>query len=405
MRSISLLVLLRLGATHQRSCGGSSSKWCSASLLQTPKQGAGAREDAVQDQLRGDFSETLDQLRFHELELQQMMGVEHPEALAPAAKPNARLATAAAASRKSSRHADKDQLRGDFSETLDQLKFHELELEQVMGVEHPEAPAPAAESNASPATETPASRKSSRPPAGMLMFGEHVSTPGSGYSMSAALERLQQRLPAFKWTCGPTIFASKACGYFSGYVGFPFLAVVGVLTVLIVLELVLSSFVDDDQPGGGTKLANKAARRGRMATRPGGNLSTAWQLRTCALFIVVVPVELYVFYETGMLQAAWQSLAPYLVLLVVLGTCFFPACVSIGTCLKDVLEAVHDRLDELFAVMDEVAHGAERAWEGFEEEVGLDHNDSAAADAKAAVAGESSESNKLTNKKEKKGCC
>lgn len=366
MRCVSFLVLLSLSAADttaqqkQRSCGSGSSKWCSASLLQTPKQGAGVREDAVQDQLRGDFSETIDQLKFHELELEQMMGVEHPEAPAPAAEPKARLTTAAA---------------------------------------------------------TP--RKSSRPSSGLLMSGEHESPPVSGdieHTLSAATGDIEHKLSAafkgsssaFTWTCGPTIFAPKACGYFSGYVGIPVFGIVGVLAVLIVLELVMSSFTDADEPGGGTKAAEKEARRQRLASGTGGNLSSAWQIRAIFLCIVVVPIELYVFYETGMLEAAWQSVAPYLVLLVVLGTCFFPACVSLGTCLKDVFEAIHDRLDELFAVMDEVVHGAERAWEAFEEDVGMVHDDSAAAAAKASVAGtatSSLEGNKLTGKKKKAACC
>lgn len=337
MRCVYLLVLLSLGpadATGQQqkqgSCSSGRSKWCGASLLQTPKQGPvwPHHEDADQDHIRGELSETLDQLEFHELELEQFMGVEHPEPSVPAAEPKPRAARAATASSKK------------------------------------------------------------RPPAGLLTFGEHEHAPGS----------------AFTWTCGKIQFAPNACGFFGGYVGFPFFAVVGVLAVAIVAEMVFAWIEEPEMPPqskGAARAVQKKARKERLASaHQGGNLSFAWKVRSFILFFVAVPIEILIFWKTGLLQDTWNAAAPYLVLLIVLGTCCFPALVMLCTCAKDIFESLHERLDELFEAVDKVFHGAEKAWESFEEDIGVGHTDHDDGDTSKGTAAAV-----VSTAKNKKSCC
>lgn len=336
MRCLNLLVLLSLSPAdatgHQQkqvSCSSGQSKWCGASLLQTPKQGVGAQQGAVWDDIHGELSETLDQLKFHELELEHLMGVEHPEPSVLAAEPKPRASRAAVAPGKK------------------------------------------------------------RPPTGLLMSVAHERASDS----------------AFTWTCGKIKSFPNSCGFFGGYVGFPFFAVVGVLAVAIVAELVLSYIEEPETPPQSKQAARasrKQARKERMdGAHQGGNLSFAWQVRSCLLFLVVVPVEVFIFWETGLLQDTVSAVAPYVVLLIVLGTLFFPACVSLCTCAKDVFEAVHEKLDELMEAMDKVFHGAEEAWESFEDEIGLGHADHDDGDMSKGTAAAAVPS---TGKK-KKTCC
>lgn len=354
MRCVNLLFLLSLSpadeATGQQqkkqgSCGSGRSKWCSASLLQTPKQGV--YEVDVQNDIHGELSEILDQLEFHELELAEFMGVEHPEPSVLLATPRASRATVAAPGKK-------------------------------------------------------------RHPAALLTSSEHELAPGSVFTSTFNWIHDQLNGSAFTWTCGKIKSLPNACGFFGGYVGFPFFAIVGVLALAIVAELVITWIEEPETPPQSKAAARadqKKARKERMATaHQGGNLSFAWKVRSFILLIVLLPVEVFIFWETGLLQDTYHAAAPYMVLIIVLGTCFFPACFAICTCAKDIFEAMHERLDELFEAVDKVVHGAEEAWESFEDDVGMGHTDHDEGDMSKGAASQPAAAVPSTGKKNK-SCC
>jgi len=68
---------------------------------------------------------------------------------------------------------------------------------------------------------------------------------------------------------------------------------------------------------------------------------------TEGLIVLLVVVELFVFYFTGMLQSTLLAIQPYVVLIIVLGTIFYPCLKSALKFAQTSLDGVHEKLDFL----------------------------------------------------------
>lgn len=93
---------------------------------------------------------------------------------------------------------------------------------------------------------------------------------------------------------------------------------------------------------------------------------------TEGFIVCLVVVEVFVFYFTGMLQATVLAIQPYIVLIILVGTIFYPCCKFVLTTLMVVLE----KLDFLINMLDNFIGVTTKEFVALEEQVGIkEHHD------------------------------